>query len=58
MKTRLIGASVVLGLLATAQVAQAADAQAEQEGRAWFYGAFTAALTPALELYGDARTPL
>jgi hypothetical protein len=46
MKPRLIGASVVLGLLATAQVAQAADAPAEQEGRAWVYGAFTAALTP------------
>lgn len=46
MKTRLIGVSVVLGLLATAQVAQAADTQAEQEGRAWFYGNFTAALTP------------
>jgi hypothetical protein len=46
MKTRLIGASVVLGLLATAQVAQAADAHAEEEGRTWFYGAFTAALTP------------
>ena len=46
MKTRLIGASVVLGLLATAQVARAADVPAEQEGRAWFYGNFTAALTP------------
>ncbi len=46
MRRRLFGASAVLGFLMALPAARAADKPAEQEGRVWFYGNFTTALTP------------